>query len=126
MIWASCKFNGCELGYLPVLNPGRWHGKTWLIEHVGDVPIRLVVEAASIHDALVVLSNDPDFGEGFHFVHVQDDDLPVDSFHQVPKTQTVRVHGQGHCSCPYPVRYYGEGYPDRGIDPRQYALARFN
>ena len=126
MIWASCEYDGCELGYLPVLNPGACEGKTWLIEFLGDVPIRLVVEADSVSEALVVLSNDPDFGEGFCFVHVEDDDSPVDSFPQVPKTQRVRVHGNEHCSCPYPVRYYGEGYPARGINPRQYALARFN
>lgn len=115
MIWASCKFNGCELDYLPALNPGACEGQTWLIEYIGDVPIRLVVEAESVDDALAVLSNDPEFGEGFHFVNAND--FPVDSSPHVPKTQFVRVHGQVDCDPPYPARYFGEGYPARGIDP---------
>jgi hypothetical protein len=126
MIWASCKFNGADLGYLPVLNPGACRGRTWLIEFIGDVPIRVVVEAESVSQAIEVLSNDPDFGQGFHFVHVQDDDFPEKRFHQMPFTQRVRIHGREGNDYPYPVRYHDEGFPAQGIDPRQYAVACLN
>jgi hypothetical protein len=126
MIRASCQFNGCELNSLPVLNPGRCLGKTWLIELLGDVPILLVIEAATFYDALVVLSNDPDFGQAVYVAHVQNDDNPEDESGRVLDTRNVRVHGQGDSDLPYPVRYHDEGYPAHGIDPRRFAMARWN
>lgn len=38
--------NGHELTDIPVLNPGDWFGKTWLIEIGGSYsPLFLIVEA---------------------------------------------------------------------------------
>ncbi len=122
MIWASCHFDGCELGYLPALNPGACEGRTWFIEFTGDVPILLVVEGQTADDALVVVSNHPEFGEGIHVAHVETQDEPD----QVPGVQFVRVHGDPASDLPYAVRYYGEGYPVQGIDPRRFARARWN
>lgn len=120
MIWASCWFDGYELGYLPVLNPGRCCGKTWLIEFISDLPIMLIVEAESVCEALVVLNNDPEWGDHVYVVHDNDE------AGRVFRTQRVQVHGQADCDLPYPVRYHDEGYPDQGIDPRQFAAWRWN
>jgi len=126
MIWASCKSHGVDLGYLPVLNPGACRGKTWLIDYVGDVPIRLVVEANSASDAIDVLSNDPEFGQDLQFVNVQDDGFSEERSGGAFPTQMVRIHGCADCDQPYPVRYHFDGLPPQGIDPRRYAVARFN
>ena len=131
MIWASCMFNGVHLGYIPVLDPGRWYGKAWFIEFVGDVPFRFVVEADSVSDAIEVLSDDPEFGETIHVMEhnlaaCPEHEREYDSKGRVIDTREVIVHGQEFCDLPYPVRYHDEGYPAQGIDPRQYAVARFN
>jgi hypothetical protein len=117
VIWASCEFDGTDLNFLPVLNPGACRGKTWLIEFIGPVPIWVVVEAESVTSAIEVLNSDPAWGD-FHYVQ---DDHSDDS-----NTQPVRVHGQARCEVPFPVRYHDGGYPTQGLDPRRYAAARFN
>jgi hypothetical protein len=33
----------------------------------------------------------------------------------------VTVHGCEDADLPYPVRYHDEGFPARGIDPREFA-----
>lgn len=125
MIWASCWFNDVELGGLPVINPGACGGRTWFVEYTGDVPIRLVVEAETAYDALIVLSNDPEWGETITLCPVDDDD-PAIYGGKFFVMQDVRVHGDPSSLPPYPVRYHGDGYPQQGIHPRQYALARLN
>ena len=122
MIWASLIFEGSELFYIPVLNPGSCEGKTWYVEFVGDVPNRLVLEAESVCDALFVLNNDPEWGNLVYVAIAEDEDEPEG----VQGTQFVRVHGEAYRDPPYPVRYHDEGFPDKGIDPRHYAVARFN
>jgi hypothetical protein len=124
MIWASCIFDGSELNFLPVPNPGACKGKTWLIEFVGPVPILLVVEAESVITAIEVLNSDPEWGD-LYYVHVQDDEFREDS-ERMLGTQNVRVHGHEDFDQPYPVRYHDDGYPAEGIDPRHYAAAKFN
>jgi hypothetical protein len=123
MIWASCNCNGYDYDYLPVLNPGEFGGKTWLVELLGCVPVLVVVEAASVHDALVVLSRDLEF-EGIQLAH--DGKSSEEDCRRVFNKQNVRVYGQADGDLPYPVRYYDEGYPDRSINPRQFARARWN
>lgn len=126
MVWASCEFNGIDLDYLPVLNPGASRGKTWLVEIGGCMPIWVVVEAESVFDAIEVLSDDPEFGHG---VHVRDEDLAAypedertyDRRGRVIDPERVRVHGQADSDLPYPVRYHFEGYPTEGINPRLFA-----
>jgi hypothetical protein len=126
MIWAFCEFNGIDLDYLPVLNPGASRGKTWLVQILACMPFWVVVEAGSIQEALIVLSNDPEFSDWVYVAHVQDDDNPEDDSGRVLNTQNVRVHGEAGSDLPYPVRYHDEGYPYQGIDPRQFARARWN
>ena len=121
MIWASCEFNDFDLDYLPVLNAAACDGKTWLVEILACMPIWVVVEAGSIQEALVVLSNDPEFGDWVYVAHVQDDDNPEDNSGRVLDTRDVRVHGQRGSDLPYPVRYHFEGCPAQGIDPRRLA-----
>jgi hypothetical protein len=110
MIWASCEFDGTYLNFLPVLNPGACRGKTFLIEFDEPLPIFVIVESESVTGAIEVLSDDPEFGHGG----------------QYSIAQPVMVHGQVCCDVPFPVRYHDEGYPAEGIDPRQFAAARFN
>src|SRR3954452_16757916 len=98
MLTASCTFDGFDLACLPVLNPGRWFGKTWLPELGGCVPVWVVEEAGSISDAIEVLSDDPEFG---HVVRVRDEDLAAypeadrryDNKGRLLDTERVRVHG---------------------------------
>jgi hypothetical protein len=85
------------------------------------MPIWVVVEAGSIQEALVVLSNDPEFGDWMYVAHVQDDDNPEDNSGRVLDTRNVQVHGQVDRGLPYSVRYHCEGYPAQGIDPRRFA-----
>jgi len=125
LIWASCNFDGSELDFLPVLNPGAFRGKTWLIEFIGPVPILVVVEAELVTATIEVLNSDPDWGD-LHFVHVQHDEFTEDYSGRVLNTQNVHVHGCDRSDPPYDVRYHDEGYPAQGIDPRQYAAAGFN
>ena len=45
-ITAQGNFNGLQLTDIPVLNPGDWFGKAWLIEIGGSYsPLFLIVEA---------------------------------------------------------------------------------
>lgn len=131
MISASCEFDGFHLTHLPVLNPGGWCGKTWLIECLGGVPLWVVVEAGSISDAIEVLSNDPEFGNNVHVLEhdlaaYPEDQREYDRKGRVIDPERVRVHGWDRSDFPYPVRYHDEGFPPKGIDPRRYAVARFN
>ena len=49
VVTARATFHGHELTDIPVLNPGDWFGKAWLIEIGGSYsPLFLVVEADSI------------------------------------------------------------------------------
>lgn len=122
MIWAFCEFNGCELSYLPALNPGAYGGRTWFIEFTGDVPIWLVLEAESVCDAIVVLNSHPEWGDMVHVAIDENEDEPE----AVICVQFVRVHGDPESDPPYPVRYHDEGFPEQGIDPRQFANAQWN
>jgi hypothetical protein len=121
MIWASCEIHGHGYHYLPVLNAGACNGKTWLVEILACMPIFVIVEAGSIREALIVLSNDPEFGYWVYVADVQDDDNPKGDSGRVLDTRNVRVHGQGDSDLPCSVRYHGEGYPAQGIDPRRFA-----
>jgi hypothetical protein len=124
-ITATCKFHGQPLRDIPVLNPGAWFGKTWLIEIGGSyTPLFLVVEADSVSDAIDELSDDETYG---HQIHVPDsdlDDYPEDSRHydgsrRVIDLDHLMIHGQERTDLPYPVKYHGDGLPSEGIDPRE-------
>jgi hypothetical protein len=126
MITACCKFHDRDLNDIPVLNPGGWFGKTWLLELGGSytTPLFLVVEADTISDAIDELSDNATYG---HQLHVPESDLgdyPEDDRHydasgRVIDLDHLMVHGREGCGLPYPVRYQGDGLPDEGIDPRE-------
>lgn len=126
-ITASCEINGHKLTDVPVLNPGGWFGKTWLIEIGGSyTPLLLVVEADTISDAIDELSDNETFG---HQIHVPQEDLgdyPEDERHydgsgRVIDLDHLMIQGSEGCDLPYPVRYHGEGLPAEGIDSREYS-----
>ncbi len=130
-ITGSCTLNGHDLADIPVLNPGRWFGKAWLMEIGGSyTPLLLVVEADTLSDAIDELSDDPTFG---HLIHVPDEDLgdyPEDDRHydgsgRVIDLDWVMIHGQEGYDLPMPMMYHIEGEAT-GIDPRQFAVSQFN
>jgi hypothetical protein len=90
------------------------------------MPVWVVVEADSVSDAIEVLSDDPEFGDA---VHVRDEDLGAypeeehyyDRRGRVIDPELVTVHGHEDADLPYPIRYHDEGFPPRGIDPREFA-----
>jgi hypothetical protein len=125
-IKASGKFQEQALKDIPVLNPGDWFGKTWLIEIEGGFsPLFLVVEADSASDALDELASNEKFS---HLVAVPDEDLadyPEDERHYGPSGQAidldqVLVHGQEGSKCPFPCRYSGADLPEGGMLPTDY------
>ncbi len=125
-ITASCRFNGHDLTDIPVLNPGDWFGKTWLLELGGSyTPLWLVVEADTISDAIDELSDDKTFG---HQIHVPDSDLgdyPEDDRHydgsgRVIDLDHLMIYGRECSDLPFPVTYHGDELPAEGIDPRAF------
>ena len=125
-IKASGKFKGQALKDIPVLNPGDWFGKTWLIEIEGGFcPQFLAVEAESPSDALDELASNEKFT---HLFTVPDENLadyPEDERHYGPSGQVldldhVLVHGQEGSKCPFPCLYHGDGLPEVGLTPDGY------
>jgi hypothetical protein len=124
-ITASCTLNDHTLTDIPVLNPGDWFCKAWLLELGGCYsPLFLVVEADTISDAIDELSDNETYG---HEIHVPDSDLsdyPENDRHydgsgRVINLDHLMIHGRERCDLPYPVKYHGDGLPTEGIDPRE-------
>lgn len=125
-VTARAKFNGHELSNNPVLNPGDWFGKCWLLEIGGSyTPLFLVVEADSVQDAIDELADNEQYG---HLITVPDEDLgdydPNDchfgSSGQVIDLDWLMVHGQECVDCPFPCRYFGDDLPAEGMLPADY------
>jgi hypothetical protein len=125
-IKASGNLNGHELKDMPVINPGGWFGKTWLLEIGGSYwPIFLVVEADSITDAIDELAENEKYG---HHITVDEADLfdyPEDDRHygasgQVLDLDHLMIHGQEGVECPFPCVYHGEGLPVEGLKPTDF------
>jgi hypothetical protein len=125
-ITASCKLDDRDLTDIPVINPGDWFGKTWLVELGGSyTPLFLIVEADTISDAIDELSDNETFG---HQIHVLDEDLadyPEDSRHydgsgRVIDLDHLMIYGEELKDVPFPVKYHGTGVPAEGIDPREF------
>lgn len=125
-IKASGKFKGQALKDIPVVNPGDWFGKSWLIEIEGGFsPLFLVVEADSVSDVLDELASNEKFA---HLITVPDEDLadyPDDQRHYGPSGQVidldqVLVHGQEGSKCPFPCRYFNDGLFEGGMLPADY------
>ena len=116
-VTAKATFHGQDLTDIPVLNPGDWFGRAFLIEIGGGYsPLFLVVEADNITDAIDVLADHDKYG---HLIAVPDEDLgdyDPDDCHYGPSGQVLDldhllIHGQEGADCPFPCRYFGEGCP---------------
>jgi hypothetical protein len=123
-ITAKAKFNGHDLTDIPVLNPGDWWGKCWLLEIGGNyTPLYLIVEADGLDDAIDVLADDEKYG---HNVSDEDlDDYDPDDCHFGPSGQPLDldwllIHGQEGTNSPFPCRYYGDGLPADGMKPTDF------
>ena len=122
-ITANAQLIGHEFKDIPVLNPGNWFGKTWLIELGGSYsPLFLVVEAKSMCDVIDELAENEKYG---HQIIVDERDLgdyPEESRHygasgQVLDLDHLMIHGQEGADCPFPCRYFGPRLPVDGIEP---------
>lgn len=125
-IQACGTLNGHELRDLPVLNPGDWFGKTWLLEIGGSYwPLFVVVEADSVTDAIDELADNEKYG---YNVIVDDADLgdyPEDERYysgsgKVLDLDHLMIHGQEGAECPWPCVYHGEKLPEQGMKPTDY------
>jgi hypothetical protein len=125
-ITATAKFGDHELKDIPVLNPGDWFGKTWLLEIGGSHwPLFLIVEADSVSDAIEELADNETYG---HNIIVADSDLgdyPEDERHYGPSGQVLDldhllIHGQERTDAPFPCLYHGDGLPPEGIKPTEF------
>ena len=125
-ITASCELSGHALNEIPVLNPGGWFGKAWLVEIGGSyTSLFLVVEADNVSDAIDELSDDKTYGHQIHVPEADLGDYPEEQRHydgngRVLDLDHVLVHGQERSDLPFAVRYHGDGLPTGGIDPREY------
>ena len=125
-ITASCNFQNSHLSDIPVINPGGWFGKAWLLEIGGSyTPLFLIAEADNVSEAIDELSDDPTFGHQIHVLAEDLNDYPENERHydgsgRVIDLDWLMVHGQECCDFPYPVKYHGDGLPSEGIDPRDF------
>jgi len=125
-IKARGSFGGQELNDIPVLNPGDWFGKVWLLEIGGSYwPLFLVVEADSVTDAIDELADHDKYA--FHVVVPEEDlgDYPEDERHYGPSGQVLdldhlMIHGCEGTACPFPCTYHGDGLPPEGLKPTDF------
>ena len=124
-IKAKANFNGQELTDIPVINPGDWFGKAWLIEIGGSYSsICLIVEAGSMSDAIDELADSEKYG---HHIVVEDDNLDdydLDSCHYGPSGQVIdldhlMIYGAEGTDCPFPCRYFGGDLSESGMSPTE-------
>ena len=128
-ITATATFHGQELKGVPVLNPGDWFGKTWLVEVGGAyLPLYLIVEADNVSDAIDELADDETYGH--HIVVAAGDlaDYPEDGRHYGPSGQVLdldhlKVYGREGTNLPFPCRYHGDGLPPQGVLPTDFEHA---
>lgn len=125
-ITARGQFCEQQLSDIPVLNPGDWFGKAWLLEIGGSYwPLFLVVEADSVSDAIDVLADDEKYA--FHIVVPEEDlgDYPEEQRHYGPSGQVLdldhlMVHGVEGAETPWPCTYHGDGLPTGGVTPTEF------
>jgi hypothetical protein len=125
-IKAKSTFNGHKLTDIPVLNPGNWFGKCFLLEIGGSyTPLFLIVEADSVAAAIDELADNEKYG---HLIIVDGDDLDdydPDTCHYGPSGQVLdldwlMVHGMEGVDCPFPCRYFSDDLPPEGINSIDY------
>ena len=123
---ACANLNGHELKDIPVINPGDWFGKTWLIEIGGSYfPLFLIVEADTMQDAIDELADNEKYG---HNIIVADEDLAdydAETCKYGPSGQVIdldhlMIHGQEGADSPFPCRYFGVGLPKDGMKPTDF------
>src|SRR3954465_1472842 len=130
-ITASCKFGDNDVTGIPVLNPGDWFGKAWLVEIGGSyTPLFLVVEADNVSEAIDELSDDPTYGHQIHVPEADLGDYPEDERHydgsgRVIDLDWVMVHGQEQTDLPFQVESHAGGEA-AGIAPRRFAAWQYN
>jgi hypothetical protein len=128
-ITASASLHGQELKDIPVINPGDWFGKTWLIEIGGSYwPLFLIVEADSASDAIDELADHEKYGHHIVVAEVDLGDYPEDDRHYGPSGQVLdldhlMIHGIDGTAVPFPCRYHGEGLPAEGVLPTDFEHA---
>lgn len=122
MITASFKTRFGEETDVPVINPGGWFGKAWIVEiGVGNTAFFYIVEADGYHDAENEFSDSEKYG---HMIHVSDEDsgdYPEDQKEYNGSgrhidTSNMMIHGP----CPSAIRYHGDNLPSEGVTPEQY------
>lgn len=123
---ASFTLYGQNLTDVPVINPGDWFGKTWLLEVGGCYsPLFLVVEADSASDAIDELADNEQYG---HHIVVDEADLgdydPETSSYgpsgQLIDLDDLMIHGCDGCDVPFHCRYHGDGLPADGVLPADF------
>lgn len=124
-ITAKAKLGDHELNDIPVINPGNWFGKTWLLEIGGSYSsLYLVVEADSASDAIDELADNERYGHNIIVDEDYLDDYPEDDRHYGPSGQVLdldhlMIHGAEGSAIPFPCRYFGDNLPDEGVLPAE-------
>jgi len=125
-ITARGNLGGHDLTDIPVLNPGDWFGKAWLIELGGSyTPLFLVVEADSMCDAIDELADNEKYGHQIIVSQEDLDDYPEDDRHysgsgDVLDLDHLMIHGEERSKCPFKCRYFGDGLPEEGVLPTEF------
>lgn len=123
MITASFTFHGRKHENIPVINPGDWFGKTWLIAiNYGHDSLLLIAEADTMANAIDELADSKEHG---HLILVSDPDLadydPENCEYgpsgQVIDTSDVLIHGVEGKAIPFSCMYHGKNLPESGICP---------
>jgi hypothetical protein len=125
-ITAHGTFHGHELSDLPVINPGGWFGKTWLVEIGGSyTPDFLIVEADSVSDAIDELADSEQHAHHIVVDLAELSDYPEDERHYGPSGQVLdldhlMIHGKEGADQPFPCTYHGEALPPQGMKPTDF------
>ncbi len=128
-ITASARHHGHDLKDIPVLNPGGWFGKTWLVEIGGSYwPLFLIVEADSVTDAIDELADNEKWGHNIVVPPEDIGDYPENERHygasgQVLDLDHLMIHGQEGTEAPFPCRYHGDGLSTEGVLPTDFEHA---
>jgi hypothetical protein len=86
---------------VPVLNPGGWFGRTWLVEaKFPDGRVELLIVEAEDREMIPLV-------------------LRAEDTHQdwLDSAVELNFHGQKRKQMPWKCRYFGKGLPERGISP---------
>ena len=125
-VTACANLNGHKLKDIPVINPGDWFGKTWLIEIGGSYfPLFLIVEADTIQDAIDELADNEKFGHNIVVAKEDLGDYDAETCNYGPSGQVIdldhlMIHGAEGTGSPFLCRYFGDGLPIDGMKSTDY------